>query len=179
MSTATIDGRPSTITPGERHRLNDLWTELAGKAGIHDARTNQRTALEVFEQALTAKRAVDSEVRGAAERLTAARVGVEWELKKTRFKAVGNKTVLVTPGEDDTPMTAPEVKEWIATEAGNHPDVIEAAVEHRACLDDQEVARDAVVVADKRLSLAKYDLQAAVALLNTLTNGITNGGTQT
>lgn len=69
-------------------------------------------------------------------------------------------------------MTADERKAYKASEAAKAPVVVEAASALRRCEMATAAARDAVGVAEKRLSAAKYDIQAAVAELNALAIGL-------
>lgn len=65
-------------------------------------------------------------------------------------------------------MTAEERKAWKASEARKMPAVAEAAANLRRAEETVCSARDAVTIADKRMSACKADLEASIAELNAL-----------
>jgi hypothetical protein len=69
-------------------------------------------------------------------------------------------------------MTADERKAYKASEAAKHPPVVTAGLDLRAAEEATAAARDAVGIADRRFSAAKYELQAACAELNALAVGL-------
>lgn len=73
-------------------------------------------------------------------------------------------------------MTADERKAYKASEAAKTPAVVTASLNLREAEETTATARDAVGIADRRFSAAKYDLTAAVAELNALAVGLSAKG---
>lgn len=90
--------------------------------------------------------------------------------------AVHGCSVCAGAGRYRRNMLADEVKAWRATEAAKAPGVVLVSAALRRAEEDTAAARDAVSVADKRLSAAKMEVQAAIAELNALAVGLAAKG---
>lgn len=146
-------------TDAVRMALND--------AGIVRARTLLESRLVELEATQTDYRKAQTAERDAKEALASAESEAEWELDG-RFVSEGNKTFLVT-GEDRKAMTADERAKWKSIEARKVPAVAKAAEVLRKAEALTADRRDAVTIADKSLSAARADLDAAIATLNAWT----------
>lgn len=175
--------------------------EVIGEAGIRKARRALAEAPDRLAEAQAAYREAQAREGLARESYTTALLEAEWELDG-RFHTDGNRVYLrldceacggsgavssgMTGGEKceacdglgttRKQMTADERKAWKAAEAAKLPAVVVVAAELRRAEEATAAARDALGVADKRLSAAKYDVQAAVAELNALAIGLAAKG---
>lgn len=133
------------------------------EAGIYAARNDLADALKALADAQGSKRSADSLERTARDELDKAMVSADWELDG-RFTSSGNKTLL----DGEKAMTADERKAWKAREALKDPAVAKAASHLRQMEYGTAVARDALVLADKRLAACRAGLDAAIAILEAL-----------
>lgn len=142
------------------------------EAGIFAARRAVNEALAAIDEAQSGRRAADAAVTVLAEQEAAARLEAEWELDG-RFVTEANKTYLVLDDGTRKQMTADERRAWKTGEADRVPTVAEAK---RARLHGEEraaAARDQVASAERRFSAAKRDLDASIAVLETLRIALT------
>lgn len=160
-----------------RPSLDDA-RRLIGEAGIPHARSALRSALDVLEAAQRQNREAQQTAQVAQETYDQAVLEAEWELDG-RLVREGNKTFLVTPGtaDDETDekrrqLTADEARAWKQAEARKMPAVAEALVALRRANDRVLDTRDAVAVAEKRISACTHELDASVAQLNLLAVGL-------
>lgn len=171
--------------------------EVIREAGIRVARRALAEAPDRLAEAQNLYREAQAVEAAAKERYTQALIEAEWELDGQLHKD-GNKTyrwiVCECTGPDggetakvDCPvcagngafrrfMLADDVKSWRASESAKVPAVVEASAHLRRCEMDTAAARDAVTVAEKRLSACRADLDAAVAELNALAVGLSAKG---
>lgn len=176
--------------------------EVIREAGIRNARRALADAPDRLAEAQAAFREAQGREALAKEGYAQALLEAEWELDG-RFHTDGNRTYLRTDcevcsgtgkvaatgrGSDGFEkceacagagkfrkfMLADERKAWKASEAATVPTVVVVAAELRRAEMDTAAARDALAVADKRFSAAKYDLTAAVAELNALAVGLSS-----
>lgn len=169
--------------------------QVIREAGIRNARRTLAEAPDRLAEAQNAYREAQAVEAAAKDRYSQALVEVEWELDGQLHKD-GNKTYrwvtcecladadfTQVAGRPDCPvcagagkfrrfMLADDVKSWKAAEAARMPAVVVVAAELRRAEEDTAAARDALSVADKRLSAAKYEVQAAIAELNALAVGL-------
>ena len=138
------------------------------EAGVVKARHALADALDALAAAQKTKREADNDERLHQENVAKAVAAAEWELDG-RFVVEGNKTYLTLDGDNRKAMTADERKRYKADEALKDPQVRQATSALRDAEHRTAEARDALAVADKRLSVARADLDAAVAVLNALT----------
>lgn len=167
----------ATITPPDTAR--SMWVQEVVRVGIVQARQAALVAVTGMEEAYAAKRTAEAELRLRADALTDEQGEADWQLGE-RFVVEGNKTWLIT-GDEKRAMTADKQKEWLKREIDKIPSVFAALTAHRQALTAAEAARDACVIAEKKVSACKYDLIAAGQMLETLatlTNCFnTKGGT--
>lgn len=126
------------------------------EAGILAARRELEEALARLAETQTGKRTADSNERDAKEKLDRVLVDAEWALTPPDTNEAGAK------------LLADDKKTWKRREAQRDPAVAAAAEHLRQMEHESAVARDALVVADKRLSACRADLDAAIATLNAL-----------
>lgn len=134
----------------------ELVRAALNEAGVVRARHALGAALDALAQAQTAKRDADTVERDAKADLDRALVAADWELEPPDVNDKGAK------------LLAADKAAWKKAEAQKQPAVAAASTALRAAEHDTAVARDAVVMADKRLSACRADLDAAVATLNAL-----------
>lgn len=129
---------------------------LLNEAGVADARRNLHAALAGLQEAQAAKRRADNNERDAKEKLSRTEVDAEWALVAPDTNEAGAKLLAADKAAWKKQMTAaqPEVK----AQAGHL-----RQMEHEVA-----VARDALTIADKRLSACRADLDAAIATLEAL-----------
>jgi hypothetical protein len=192
---AVVPASPAELASIIRREVRDAvyptLTEarkLIGEAEVPTARANLGTALKALEAAQAAYREAQAIEGAARETWDQAVLDAEWQLDG-RFVVEGTKTFLVTPcewhftgGEAECPtcggkgerraMTADERKAWKASEARKLPEVADAQAVLRRAGDAALDARDAVGLADKRISVCKHELDASVAVLACLTAGL-------
>lgn len=179
--------------------------EVIREAGIRNARRALAEAPDRLADAQAAFREAQAREALAKEGYGQALLEAEWELDG-RFHTDGNRTYLrvtceacggsgkvaVSPGVGSDgfdkceacdglgttrkQMTADERKAYKASEAAKVPAVVEASAHLRRGEMDTAGARDAVLVAEKRLSACRADLEAAVAELNALAVGLAARG---
>jgi hypothetical protein len=171
--------------------------EVIRQAGIRNARSKLAEAPDRLAEAQAAFREAQGREALAKEAYAQALLEAEWELDGQLHKD-GNKTYrwvtcecsVGTPENPGEPiptcaicagagkyrkfMLADDVKAWKASEAAKVPAVVELAAHLRRAEENTAAARDALAVADKRFSAAKYDLTAAVAELNALAVGLSS-----
>lgn len=170
----------------------DAMRAVLNEAGIRRARIALAEAPDRLAEAQASYREAQASDIAARENYQQALIESEWDLDG-RFLSEGNKTYLRIPcgdclgdgrvaeekcagcdgiGSTRKQMTADERKAWKAGEAARDPGVVEAAKHLRRAEEASAGARDAVSVAEKRLSAAKYEVQAAIAELNALSVGL-------
>lgn len=147
---------------------NDQVRAALNEAGIRRARGVLADAPDILANALGNLRDAQDRERRAREALDAATVAAEWDLD-SRFVVEGNKTWLVDHDDGSRrAMTADERKTWKQAEVRKQPEVATAAAALRAAEQEVAARRDDVTLAEKRLGVARADLEAAVAELNAL-----------
>lgn len=164
-----------------RHELampgSDAVRAAMNDAGIVRARQRVNDALDILDKSQIDYRKAQEAEREAKEAFETALAEAEWELDG-RFVTEGNKTFLVTPSptfpdiEDATErkaMTADERAKWKSLEARKLPAVAKAASGLRKAEATTADRRDAITIADKTLSAARADLDAAIAVLTAWT----------
>jgi hypothetical protein len=185
----------------EASRKPDLSAvhEVIREAGIRNARRALAEAPDRLAEAQNLFREAQAVEAAAKQSYGQALIEAEWSLDGQLHKD-GNKTyrwvicecTVGTPENTGEPipgcaicagdgkfrrfMLADDVKSWKAAEAAKVPAVVTAALDLREAEEASATARDAVGVADRRFSAAKYDLQAAVAELNALAVGLSAKG---
>lgn len=149
---------------------------LISELGIDHLQARLRDFPDLLEQTLTHKREADEMVRKATEALAAARTDAEWELDG-QFVTEANKSYLVYADDNGEQqrkqMTADERRAWKERAGEKVPAVASAK---RALLQAeaaQAQARDAVAVMQARGQAMRHELDASVALLETLRLGLT------
>lgn len=184
----------------------DAARALLNEVGIRSARRSLADAPDRLAEAQNAFREAQNREAAARESYQQALVEAEWELDG-RFHSEGNRVYLRLlcdacggnglwgdPPSDGLEgrkcdacdglgttrkqMTADERKAYKASEAAKQPAVVEAGAHLRRAEMDTAAARDAVSVAEKRLSAAKYEVQAAIAELNALSVGLASRETR-
>ena len=169
--------------------------EVIREAGIRNARRALAEAPDRLAEAQAAFREAQGREALAKEGYTQALLEAEWELDGQLHKD-GNKTYRWVPcecsvGTPENPgeplpacaicagagkfrrfMLADDVKSWKAAEAAKAPAVVAATLDLREAEETTATARDAVGIADRRFSAAKYEVQAAIAELNALAAGL-------
>jgi hypothetical protein len=163
------------------------------EAGIVRSRKNLSDALDKFSNEQITVRAKQELERTAKDAYETAIAEAEWELD-SRFVVEGNKTLLITD-EDElvdqadeetgeiTPvpsgkkvrkaMTADERSKWKSLEARKHSAVKAAYSVLRRAEAETATARDALALADKRISACRADVEAATAVVNVFAHAIT------
>lgn len=172
----------------------DAMRALLNEAGIRRARNALAEAPDRLAEAQAAYREAQAREGLAKETHQQALAEAEWEVAGQVFSDGNKKYRWVQCGEHEggepTPlctecngsgryrlfMLADEVAKWKATTAASQAAVVLVAAEMRRAEENTAAARDAVTVADKRLSAAKYEVQAAVAELNALAVGLAAKG---
>lgn len=199
MSVATLNPDPTDALVGRivaeiRSALvsPDLSAvhEVIREAGIRRARAALAEAPDHLAEAQAAYREAQAIEGAARERYQQALVEAEWEVAGQVFSDGNKKYRWVPCGEhgdgEPTPlctecngsgryrlfMLADDVAKWKAATAASQAAVVLLATALRRAEEDTAAARDAVGVADKRLSAAKYEVQAAIAELNALAVGL-------
>jgi hypothetical protein len=169
----------------------DAVRAIANESGIRRARLALAEAPDRLAAAQAAFREAQAAETLAKENYQQALLEAEWELegqiysdgnKRYRWitcECLADADFTQVAGQKDCPacagvgkvrrnMLADDVKAWKASEAAKQPSVIDAGAWLRRCEEATAAARDAVTVADKRLSAQKLDLQAAIAELTAL-----------
>ncbi len=168
--------------------------EVIRSAGIRNARRALAEAPDRLAEAQAAFREAQAVELAAKDRYSQALIEAEWELDGQLHKD-GNKTYRWVPcecvlegssnkdcaicagaGQFRRFMLADDVKSWKASEAAKVPAVVTAGLDLREAEETTAAARDAVGIADRRFSAAKYDLTAAVSELNALAVGLSAKG---
>lgn len=168
--------------------------EVIREAGIRNARRALAEAPGLLAEAQNAYREAQAVEAAAKDAYAGALLEAEWTLDGQLHKD-GNKTyrwvncecVAVKHDATNCPvctgagkvrrfMLADDVKSWKAAEAAKVPAVVTAALDLREAEEATAAARDAVGIADRRFSGAKYEVQAAVAELNALASGLSAKG---
>lgn len=181
---AHIDGE---VREAMRMPTLDAVRAIANESGIRRARIALAEAPDRLAAAQAAFREAQAVEAAAKEAHTAALVEAEWEVDGDLHKD-GNKTyrwvacecdgnvkdcgVCAGAGRFRRFMLADEIKTWRSTKAAKAPAVLEAASALRSAEESTAAARDAVALAEKRLSASKYEVQAAIAELNALSTAL-------
>jgi hypothetical protein len=149
-----------------------MW-KIAEKAGVTDSSDVLRAAVMHYEECLAAKREAEGAVRDAKADYDDALAVAVYDLAG-QFVVEGNKTWLMDAaglGKIRT-MTADEKKDWIARHAATDQEVAALRSALRAATDNLDEAKDAVDVADRRISASKYAVQASVAIASLLEHAL-------
>lgn len=160
---------PASVTIA-RGAMND--------AGIARSRRNLSEALDKFSNEQITVRAKQEAERTAKDAYEDALAMAEWELDN-RFVTEGNKTFLLIAGEseadepDRKAMTADERAKWKTLEARKDTAVKSAYSALRKAESETATARDALALADKRISACRADLEAATAVVGVYASAIT------
>lgn len=163
------------------------------EAGIVRSRRNLGDALDKFGNEQITVRAKQELERTAKDAYESAIAEAEWELD-SRFVVEGNKTYLLTDEDElvdqadaetgeitQVPsgkkvrkaMTADERAKWKSLEARRHTAVKAAYSALRKAEGETAAARDALALADKRISACRADLEAATAVVGVFASAIT------
>jgi hypothetical protein len=134
----------------------ELVRGALNEAGVTQARRALGDALAGLAKAQEEKRRADGNEREAREKLDRLLVDAEWTLTPPDVNEAGAK------------LLADDKKAWKRREVQKDPTVVAATGHLRDMEHLAAVARDALTVADKRLSACRADLDAAVATLNAL-----------
>lgn len=185
---AHIDGE---VREAMRLPTLDAVRAIANEAGIRRARIALAEAPDRLAAAQAAYRDAQAVEAAARESYQQALMEAEWEVDGDIHKD-GNKTyrwlacecdgnvkdcpVCAGAGKTRRFMLADEVKTWRSAEAAKNSHVIVFAARLHTAEENTAAARDALGVADKRLSAAKYEVQAAIAELNALAVGLAAKG---
>lgn len=145
---------------------------LIRESQINEARAALVDALDRLEAAQADKRGAAAAAGQAVEEEKNALLEAEWVLDG-RFRTEGNKTLLVGDDGSTKAMTADERKAWKQAEARKQPNVVDAAAAARKLQDAEQVATDALILAERRFTACKHALDAAVAHLNFLAATVT------
>lgn len=160
----------AAINADNAERLTEIRKAL-NESGISAARARLTEYLNDLPAAQDAVRAAQEGVRLARLALDQATAEAEWELD-SRFISEGNKTfLLINEARDDEErrqMTADERKEWKKNESRHTPGVQQAMNVFDAAESDLGAARDLLAWHDKAFSAAKADLNASVAIVQTI-----------
>ena len=158
------------VTADESLRLNALWS-IADRAGLHRCSANLEAALIAYEEALDAKRAVDSEVADARTDHEAA-VGLAEMAASRHITREGNRTFVPDADSDGgrRQVTADEARTWLARHVAEDPDVRDAAAALTAATVRLEERKDRIAVTERRIQIAKYTTDSAVALTDLLSH---------
>lgn len=169
MTTKPIEG----IDPGESLRLRGLW-EVAERSGLHRASSNLEAALIAYTEALDAKRVVKAHLDDAQADHDSVAALTETVVSRNVARE-GNKTFVPDTDTDGgrRQVVADEAKAWVARQVAADPEVKQAAAALAAARTQLEEASDRIAVAERRVSLAKYQSDAAVALTNLLATAFT------
>lgn len=149
----------------------DAVRAALNEAGIYRARQRVNDAIDIFDRSQRDYRKAQEAERDAKEAADSALAEAEWELDG-RFEVRANKHYLVEadkPEDAQRSMTADERAKWKAVEARKLPVVAKALAEVRKAEATTADRRDAVTIADKTLSAARADLDAAIAVLQAWT----------
>lgn len=173
----------------------DAVRAILNESRIRAARRNLAEAPDRLAEAQAAYRAAQGAEALAKESYTTALIEAEWALdgqihsegnKRYRWvtcECLNDADFAQVEGMKDCPvckgdgkyrqfMLADDVKAWKAAESAKVPEVVLVAGELRRAEENTAAARDAVLVAEKRLSACRADLEAAVAELNALAIGL-------
>jgi len=136
----------------------EMVRAMLNEADIYAARNDLRAALHALATQQEAKRDADKAERAAREQVERATVDADWMLEVPATNAAGDK------------LLADDKKAWKKSHLGlgGLAEVATAVAALRTAEHDTAVARDGLVVADKRLSACRADLDAAIATLNAL-----------
>lgn len=172
----------------------DAMRALLNESGIRRARVALAQAPDRLAEAQNAYREAQAVEGLARESYGQALAEADWELDgqvhtdgNKRYRWVPCECLAVSHDATNCPvcsgsgqvrrfMLADEVKTWKAAEAANHHAVVGPLGELRRAEEATAAARDALNVAEKRLSAAKYEVQAAIAELNALSVGLAAKG---
>lgn len=139
---------------------------LLNDAGITAARRALADALDGLGAAQAAKRAADTAERDAVEAHKRSLIDAEAMLTPPVAEKVDGRTLV--NGDEVVSWLAADKVAWKRNEAAKDDDVKAAVAHLRRCEHEAAVARDALIVADKRLSACRADLDASIATLNAL-----------
>ncbi len=169
----------------------DAMRALLNECGIRRARVALAESPDRLAAAQAAYRDAQAIEATHREMYTQALLEAEWDVDGDIHKD-GNKTYRWVACEcdgnvADCPvcngagkvrrfMLADDVKAYKASEAAKVPAVEIAGAALREAVEETAAARDALTVADKRLSAAKYEVQAAIAELSALSVGLAAKG---
>ena len=159
-----------------------LWRRWASEADIRRARIEYRDSIDIYEKTLVDKRNADQAVKTAREAHAELISDTEYALEVC-FEKKGNSWVQMidgangsmTPLPEPRPVTADARKEWLTRTAGRTVSVTAAARKLSEAEWAQAQAVDAISVADRRVTAAKYQLQAATVMLTTLAQAMPTG----
>lgn len=140
------------------------------RAGLVHARKAVADGPDLIANAQEALRAAIDQERRAKEALDEALCATEWDLGAWFVTEANKQWLLAEPGGTDKvrSMTADEKKAWLANEGRKDREVRATTVAHREAEHAVAIARDGVVLADKRFRAALAELDAAIAQLNVL-----------
>lgn len=137
--------------------MSDLFAKFhAAEQDVQRARRDLFNALDRLADAHAVKRETDTAERRAKDALDGAELDADWTLTPPDVNGAGAK------------LLADDRKQWKKREMRRDPAVDAAATRLRSCEHDTAVSRDALTMADKRLSACRADLDASIATLNAL-----------
>ncbi len=156
----------------QKGHLFDLW-QVADKAGLHSTPATLDAAILAYEAAQKAHRVAKAAWDEAKAVHDDALAMTEYDLGSSIVKEA-SKTFIVT-GDDRRQVTADEAKDWVKREAAKDPEVITAAKALRAAETHKDETVDGLALADRRISAAKHNVDAAIALARLLTTTFEGG----
>jgi hypothetical protein len=134
----------------------ELVRAALNEAGVTAARRRVDDALTTIAVAQEQKWAADQAERAAKDALDGAELDADWALTPPDVNEAGAK------------LLADDKKAWKKREARRDPAIVAATERLRQAEHATAVARDGVVLADKRFKACCADLEAAIATLNAL-----------
>jgi hypothetical protein len=160
------------------HDALETWRRWAQESDIRRARVEYRDSIDIYEAALRQKRTADETVKELREQHASAVADVEYALEAA-FEKKGASWVQTRefdPGVDGNlrvldeprPVDAAGRRDWLARTAAKSARVADAADLLAKAEWGQAQAVDGISVSDRKVTAAKYQLQAATAMLTTL-----------
>lgn len=143
-------------------------------SGLGRSRKLLADAVDLYDNALAAKRAAYAAMRDAERRYQDTLAEVAYSLDG-RFEVAGNKTYLVQ-GDERRAMTADERRDWKERTARQDPEVAAAALDLRKAEAEHERCVDELHLAERRCTAARIDVEAAIAHARIVTDVLRPAG---
>lgn len=154
----------------------ETWRRWANESDIRNARIAYRDSIDIYEAALRQKRTADETLKELRQQHGEACAEVEWALEAA-FEKKGASWAQVkewdpagqmVPLDEPRPVDAAGRREWLARTGAKSKRVRDAADLMAKAEWAQAQAVDDINVTDRRVTAAKYQLQAATTMLQTL-----------